>query len=163
MKRIILEEAPSAEQTMSYGMAAFRVKKPLVYIAGFKNHVSFFPTSSGVRAFKDKLTKYKTSTGTIQFQIGEKLPISLLRQIVRFRLKEIQKARSSVSVCNKNKLAAFDYSPLSEDLLILSRPAQRALICAGLFNKRSLLSKSDDFLLSLHGFGPKALKLLRER
>lgn len=42
MRRVILEEAPSAEQSISYGMAAFKIKRPLVYIAGFKNHVSFF-------------------------------------------------------------------------------------------------------------------------
>lgn len=163
MRRIILEVAPLAEQSMSYGIAAFKVKKPLVYIAGFKNHVSFFPTSSGVKAFKLELTKYKTSAGTIQFQIGEKLPLTLLRKIVRFRLNEIQNARGRRSICDKNAVAQFDYSPLAEELRMLPKPAQRALITAGLLNMKSILSKSDDYLLSLHGFGPSALKILRAR
>jgi uncharacterized protein YdhG (YjbR/CyaY superfamily) len=162
MRRVILEEAPSAEQSISYGMAAFKIKRPLVYIAGFKNHVSFFPTSSGVEAFRSQLAKYKTSKGTIQFQIGEKLPLSLLRRIVRFRLKETQNKMGRASSCDKKALAEFDYSSLDDELRTLSKPAQRALLNAGLFKKRTALAKSDEYLLSLHGFGPNALRALRE-
>lgn len=161
MRKIILEEAPMAESTLSYGMAAFKIKRPLVYIGGFKNHVSFFPTSSGIKAFQPELKKYKISKGTIQFQIGEKIPSNLLRKIVRFRLKEIQKSKKKISSCDRNIVAKFDYSSLAKELHCLAKPAQRALIRAGLFSKKSVLAKSDDYLLSLHGFGPGALKKLR--
>ncbi|MEY3901895.1 MAG: hypothetical protein RL189_1201 [Pseudomonadota bacterium] len=161
MRRVILEEAPMAEQTISYGMAAFRVKKTLVYIGGFKNHVSFFPTSSGIKAFRSELTEYKISKGTIQFKIGEKIPLQLLRKIVRFRIKELQSSKNKASSCDRVSVAKFDYSQLAQELHCLPKPAQRALIRAGLLSKKSVLSKTDDFLLSLHGFGPKALQMLR--
>ena len=161
MRRLILEEAPMAEQTLSYGMAAFWLKRPLVYIGGFKNHVSFFPTSSGIKAFRSELKEYKISRGTIQFQIGEKLPLQLLRKIVRFRIEELQLSENKVSSCDRVSVTKFDYSKLAQELHCLPKPAQRALIRAGLLSYKSVVSKTDDFLLSLHGFGPKALKMLR--
>jgi uncharacterized protein YdhG (YjbR/CyaY superfamily) len=60
----------------------------LVYFAAFKNHVGFFPTASGVSAFKEKLSVYETSRGTIRFPIDQPLPLALIKEIVRFRVKE---------------------------------------------------------------------------
>jgi len=66
MRALIRKEVPQVEGVIAYGVASFRVGgKPLVYIAGFKKHVSFFPTSSGIRAFREELTGLKTSTGTV--------------------------------------------------------------------------------------------------
>jgi uncharacterized protein YdhG (YjbR/CyaY superfamily) len=94
LRALIRKVAPEAEEKISYGIAAFDWNGPLVYIAGFKNHVSFFPTSSGVTAFKDKLKAYKTSRGTIQFPLDQPLPLRLITQIVRFRMKELRDART---------------------------------------------------------------------
>ena len=103
MQALIREEAPGAHEKISYGIAAFILHGPLVYIAGFKNHVSFFPTSSGVKAFKKELKDYKTSTGTIQFKLDEPLPLELLRKIVRFRLAETREEKTGRSVSIRKK------------------------------------------------------------
>lgn len=68
-------------------MSAFKQNGVLVYFAAFKNHISFFPIAQGVEAFKDKLTAYKTSKGTIQFPLNKLLPLNLIEEIVRFRVK----------------------------------------------------------------------------
>jgi len=59
-----------------------------VHFAGYKNHIGFYPTPSGIEAFKDELTSYKLSKGTIQFPIDKPIPFDLIRKIVEFRVNE---------------------------------------------------------------------------
>jgi uncharacterized protein YdhG (YjbR/CyaY superfamily) len=87
LRQTIKEEAPHAEETISYRMPAFRLKGNLVYFAAFRDHISFFPTSSTIVAFREELSGYKTSKGTIRFPYDKPIPFDLVRKIVRFRVK----------------------------------------------------------------------------
>jgi uncharacterized protein YdhG (YjbR/CyaY superfamily) len=69
-------------------MPAFKLNGYLVNYAAFKDHLSLFPGSSGVRKFKKYLRKYKWLKGTVQFSLTKPLQLGLVRKIVRFRLKE---------------------------------------------------------------------------
>jgi uncharacterized protein YdhG (YjbR/CyaY superfamily) len=91
IRTAIHEAAPQAQETISYQMPAFKQKGTLVYFAAFKDHIGFFPTGSGVEAFKDRLSAYKTTKGTIQLPLDEPLPLDLIKEIVRFRVKETSK------------------------------------------------------------------------
>jgi uncharacterized protein YdhG (YjbR/CyaY superfamily) len=65
-----------------------------VYFAALKNHIGFYPTPSGIEAFKEELSPYKTSKGAIQFPIDKPVPYDLIEKIVEFRVKEnIAKAK----------------------------------------------------------------------
>ncbi|HMA06097.1 MAG TPA: DUF1801 domain-containing protein [Methanomicrobiales archaeon] len=88
LRKTIREEAPDAEETISYRIPTFRLNGNLVHFAAFKDHVSFFPTSSGVGAFRQELSGYKISKGTIQFPLDEPMPLDLVRKIVRFRVRD---------------------------------------------------------------------------
>ena len=88
LRQAIREAAPDAEETISYKMPAFKQNGMLVWFAMFKNHIGFFPKVSGIEAFKEKLSSYRTSKGTIQFPIDEPIPLALVKKIVRFRVKE---------------------------------------------------------------------------
>lgn len=78
---------PEAIESISYGMPCFKQdNKPLVYFAGYKGHIGFYPTAKPIVHFKELLMSYKTSKGAIQFNISEPLPISLISQIVDFNL-----------------------------------------------------------------------------
>jgi uncharacterized protein YdhG (YjbR/CyaY superfamily) len=90
LRGAIHEAAPQAQEAISYNMPAFKQNGVLVYFAAFKGHLSLFPTGSGVEAFKDKLRQYKTSKGTIQFPLDQPLPLELVKEIVRFRVKQNQ-------------------------------------------------------------------------
>jgi len=94
IKQAIHEAAPQAQEVISYSMPAFKQKRILVWFAAFKNHIGFFPKVSAVETFKDRLTDYKTSKGTIQFPLDKPIPIALIKEIVKFRLEEehIEKA-----------------------------------------------------------------------
>jgi uncharacterized protein YdhG (YjbR/CyaY superfamily) len=88
LRQIIREAAPEAEETISYQMPTFRLNGNLVHFAAFKNHVGFYPTPTGIEAFKDELSPYKGAKGSVQFPIDQPLPLSLIRRIVAYRVKE---------------------------------------------------------------------------
>jgi uncharacterized protein YdhG (YjbR/CyaY superfamily) len=69
-------------------MPAFTLNGILVYFAAHTNHIGFYPTSTGIEAFKDELTNYKCTKGTIQFPFGEQLPLDLITRIVIYRSNE---------------------------------------------------------------------------
>lgn len=94
IRETIHKIAPSANETISYGIPTFKLNgKNLVHFGGFKDHVSFFPTSSPITVFKKELSKYKVSKGTIQFPLEGKVPYVLIAKITKFRVKEFTKAK----------------------------------------------------------------------
>lgn len=60
----------------------------LVYLAGYKNHIGFYPTSTGIAAFKKELSVYKGAKGSAQFPTDKPLPLGLINKIVKFRINE---------------------------------------------------------------------------
>ena len=88
LREAILAEAPEATEKIAYGIPTFYLGGNLVHFAAYKNHIGFYPTSSGVDAFRAELANYKLSRGTIQFPLDEPLPMDLIRRITRFRIRE---------------------------------------------------------------------------
>jgi len=88
LRQTIRKAAPGAEEVISYQMPAYKFHGMLVYFAAFKNHISFFPTRSGVQAFEDRLTSFETREGTIKFPLDKPIPFKLVSDIVEFRMKE---------------------------------------------------------------------------
>jgi uncharacterized protein YdhG (YjbR/CyaY superfamily) len=89
IRATINEAAPEADESISYGMPAYKLKgKPLVYFAAFQNHIGFYATPTGHSEFVKKLSKYKHGKGSVQFPLDTPIPFDLIRDIVKFRLKE---------------------------------------------------------------------------
>ena len=88
MRSVVREAAPEATEKISYQMPTFHQNGNVVHFAAFTNHIGFFPGASGVEAFADKLTAYKTSKGTIQLPFNEPLPLELVKEITRWRVEE---------------------------------------------------------------------------
>lgn len=88
LRATIKKTAPASEETISYQMPAFKYHGMLVFFAGHKNHIGFYPTSSPMKVFRDRLTSYKTSKGAIQFPIDKAIPLTLVKDIVKFKIKE---------------------------------------------------------------------------
>lgn len=94
LRKVIREAAPEAEEKISYQMPALFQKGVLVYFAAFKKHIGFFPTANGIAAFKDELSEYKCSKGTIQFPLDKPIPYKLVSRIVKYRIEENLKSAS---------------------------------------------------------------------
>ena len=90
VRATIKKVAPDATETIKYRLATFVLKENLVHFGAFKNHIGFYPTASGIDAFKDKLAPYKSSKGAVQFPIDKPMPLSLIENIVKFRVKEVR-------------------------------------------------------------------------
>ncbi len=88
LRATIKEAAPDAEETISYQMPAYKLQGMLVYFAGYKNHIGFYPGSSGIAAFTNEISGYKTSKGTVQFPVDQPLPLELITRMVNFRVNE---------------------------------------------------------------------------
>ena len=97
VRNIIKKAAPGVEERISYGIPTFNLSnRYLIYFAGFKNHISVYPAPRESKEFKEKLSKYKGGKGTVQFPLDKPLPIGLITDIVKFRMKqnkEIEKAK----------------------------------------------------------------------
>ncbi len=89
IRQTIRQAAPEAEETISYAIPTFKLKgRYLVYFAGHKNHIGFYPAPTGSEAFKEELAVYKTGKGSVQFPLNQPLPFDLITRIVKFRVKE---------------------------------------------------------------------------
>ena len=89
LRSLIKELAPDAVEKMSYQMPTFALNgKNLVHFAAFKNHIGLYPTPSGITAFKDELSEYKSAKGSVQFPLNKPMPYDLISKIVKFRIEE---------------------------------------------------------------------------
>ncbi len=88
LRQTIQDVAPEAEETINYQMPTFTLNGNLVHFAAFKNHIGFYPTPTGIEAFREELSGYKGAKGSVQFPLDEPLPLPLIRRIVEYRVKE---------------------------------------------------------------------------
>jgi uncharacterized protein YdhG (YjbR/CyaY superfamily) len=88
VRLLILKTAPKALEVISYGMPGYKYHGMLVYFAGYKNHVGFYPGAAPIVAFKKEIAIYKNAKGSIQFPLDKKLPIKLIKDIIEFKMKE---------------------------------------------------------------------------
>ena len=90
MRALIRSAAPKeTTEVLSYGIPTFRYKRGLVALAAFKDHCSFFPMGSSVLdEFKDELTNFRVSKGTLHFPLDAPLPAALVKKIVKARITQ---------------------------------------------------------------------------
>jgi uncharacterized protein YdhG (YjbR/CyaY superfamily) len=92
LREVIHAAAPKATEGISYSMAAFLLDgKGMVCYAAFKDHYSLFPMSKAVIGqHADELGSRVTGKGTIRFEYDERLPVSLVKKIVKMRVAELE-------------------------------------------------------------------------
>ena len=88
VRKVIKETAPGATEKISYSMPGFYQNGMLVWFSGHKEYIGFYPTGSGIEAFKSEVSKYKWSKGAVQFPLDQPIPYDLIRKMVLFRVKE---------------------------------------------------------------------------
>jgi uncharacterized protein YdhG (YjbR/CyaY superfamily) len=90
LRRTILELLPNAEETISYGMPAYKVAgKTVAGFAAFKNHLSYLPHSGSVLdKLRDALEPYQVTKGSLHFPVDQPLPRDIVSQLVKTRLSE---------------------------------------------------------------------------
>ena len=90
LRQTISEIIPDAEQGISYGYPAFKIRgKTVAGFAAFKNHLSYLPHSGSVfPELRAELAGYSHSTGALRFGIDKPLPRPLVERLVSIRLDQ---------------------------------------------------------------------------
>lgn len=91
IKEFILTVVPNAEELLNYNIPAYTLTKggkreQQIMMAGFKNHVGFYPHPTTMEKFKNELTDFKKGKGSVQFPLDEPLPKELIMRMIKYRL-----------------------------------------------------------------------------
>jgi uncharacterized protein YdhG (YjbR/CyaY superfamily) len=92
IRATIREVVPEATEKISYGVPTFALHRNVVHFGGFAKHVSVYPAPRGNERFREVLSRYRGGKGTVQFPLGEPLPLELIRDIVRFLVEQDEAA-----------------------------------------------------------------------
>ena len=92
LRETIAAAAPGTDEGITYGMPGFLLRgKGFVGYMAYKDHYSFFPMSPAViDAHRNELGDHVTGKGTVSFDYGEHLPVTLIKKVVKTRLAEVE-------------------------------------------------------------------------
>ena len=90
LRRSIRAALPEADEGISYGMPAFKVRgKTIAGFAAFKHHLSYLPHSGSVfPELADELAGYEKSSGALRFPVDQPLPTELVEKLIAVRLRQ---------------------------------------------------------------------------
>jgi len=93
-RKIVNDAAHDAEEKISYGIPTLFLNGNLVHFGGYKSHIGFYPGPGGITEFKDQLSDYELSKGTIKFPLSKPLPVEIISRITEYRATENRKKAS---------------------------------------------------------------------
>jgi uncharacterized protein YdhG (YjbR/CyaY superfamily) len=95
LREAVRSAAPHAIEHFGYGIPGFKLDgKILVYYAAWKRHVSVYPVTAAIkRAYARELTGYEMSKGTVRFPLDERVPVGLVKRLVKSRIAELRQKR----------------------------------------------------------------------
>ncbi len=86
VRSIVKENAPTAMESISYGIPAYKQNgKPLVYFGAYPHHIGFYATPDGHVEFEKALSKYKRGKGSVQFPLDQPIPYDLIAAMTAFK------------------------------------------------------------------------------
>ena len=88
VRSTIKKAAPRAEEAIKYQIPTFVLNGNLIHFAGYKHHIGLYPGSKAIEEFKDELSGYKVSKGTVQFPLDKPMPVGLITKITKFCVKQ---------------------------------------------------------------------------
>lgn len=94
LRRVVRETAPDADEGISYEIPTYKLHgRMLLSIAAWKTHLGFYPLSGEIlETYERELQPYLKPKATARFKMGERLPVALVKKIVRARIKEVEAA-----------------------------------------------------------------------
>lgn len=96
LRKIIKATIPKAEEGISWGVPFYKYQGLLAGFAVFKNHVSFGLAFRLLDKDREILEKkdYKTGSKTIQIRFDQKIPVTIIKQILKTKAKLNEVKRS---------------------------------------------------------------------
>ena len=92
----IRSAAPGASEGISYRIPTYKLNgRPLVYFAGFQEHIGFYPPVKGDPKLEKDVSPYANEKGNLRFPLDQRIPYALISRVVRFKVKQIKAKASS--------------------------------------------------------------------
>ena len=96
LKECILKAEPNAAELFNYNILAYSLveggkREQQIMIAGYENHVGFYPHPTTIEKFNLELSEYNTGKGSIQFPLNKPLPKDLIIRMIKYRIKLLKK------------------------------------------------------------------------
>lgn len=98
LRAIIRSAAPNAQERISYGMPYYGYYGRLAYFRLSTKHIGLYIPPPVIEEHKKELKEYGTSTATVRFPLSEKLPVTLIKKLIKARMKKNEKAKKKKTV-----------------------------------------------------------------
>ena len=82
--------APDATEKMAWRMPSYWQREYLIHFAAFKKHIGIFPGVLENLPFKERLTGYNTTKGTIHFPYDKPIDYELIADITKWRVSRVE-------------------------------------------------------------------------
>ena len=103
LRQTIRATAPQAKEMISYRLPFYEYRSPgykgrMIYFGAFRTHVSVFVVPRQVpAALKKQMATYQAGRSTLQFPLGSKLPLAMIKQLIKIRINEIDASFVGIS------------------------------------------------------------------
>jgi len=101
IRKTIRSVATKADEVISYQIPGYKYHGMLVFFAAWKNHISLYPAPWKAESLKKEMSAYEGSKGTIKFPLDKPMPLTLIKKMVKYRIKE-NEARATLKKSLKN-------------------------------------------------------------
>lgn len=96
LKECILNVEPKATELLNYNIPAYALiengkREQQIMIAGYKNHVGFYPHPTTLEKFELELSEFKRGKGSVQFPLNKPLPKELITRMIKYRKELLYK------------------------------------------------------------------------
>ena len=93
LRAVIRKTAPDAEERISYGMPYYAHHGRLAYFSLWKTHLGLYLPTPTIAEHQCELAAYETDKATVRFPLDKKLPATLIRKLIKARMKTNEAAR----------------------------------------------------------------------
>lgn len=87
LRAVIREVAPNAVEAISYGMPGYD-KGRVVWFGLMKSHIGLYLRPPIIKEHKKELAGYTTTKSAIHFPLEKKLPLPLIKKLIKARMKK---------------------------------------------------------------------------
>ena len=89
VRETIRAAAPDATEKIAWQMPTYWQGEDLIHFCAQKHHLGIYPGYVERLPFRDRISKYKTSKGAIQFPYDKPIDYDLIADIARWRVSHI--------------------------------------------------------------------------
>ena len=102
LRAVIRKTAPTAVERISYGMPYYDYRGRLAYFSLWKTHIGLYIPTPVIKEHKNELKAYATTKATVRLPLNKKLPVVLIKKLVKARMKKNEARKQNQNLPPKN-------------------------------------------------------------